>query len=108
MGLQSEILADFAEIEADVPCTFARGTDSGPCVVSTFNAGTDLIVGGKLATIKATMFVRCDLFATAPLARQPVTVTKGTDAAVEYRIAEVRTDAVAGHYELPLMGLDEL
>ncbi len=66
--------------------------------------GEDLIVGGKVVTIRRTAIIRAELFTgSAPVARRPLKLNT-----VEYRIAEVPKAGADSHYELPLVGLDEL
>ena len=110
MSLAATLSADLQFIEGELPdnsfsYTYSDSTVvSGPCVPTAKNSGEQLIVGGKLATVKQTLIIRTSLFTGgAPSAQKPITFN-----ASEYRIAEVRTPGPGAHYELPLVGLDEL
>jgi hypothetical protein len=112
MGLREEIEADIMnEIEADLPGnTFeytypgAGGeTITGPFVPTMTRAGEQLIVGGKLQTVRRTAFIRASLFTSgAPLARRPIKLND-----TEYRIAEVPLSGADSHYEIPVVSLSE-
>mgnify|MGYP000063579692 CR=1 FL=1 len=108
MSLQDEIKADFLAIESDIPASFTYGSDVGPCATSSSGRDTDLIIGGKVVTLRQTLFARCELFTTPPVARAPITLTDAFGVSTELRIASVKPDAAAGHYALALVGLDEM
>jgi hypothetical protein len=82
---------------------FTHATGSGTATPSMQRAGEQLLIGGKVATIRRTLFIETPLFTVAPLARQPLTFN-----GVEYRIADVATSADGQHYEIALTGLNEL
>lgn len=113
MSLYTERIADLQEIERDLPHTFQHGTGdaqvSGPCILTMARRGMDLIVGGKLKTVRQVLFVRCELFTAAePQKDQPIKFRADTtESFTEYRIAEVRKSADGAHYELALVSLSE-
>jgi hypothetical protein len=107
MSLYDIRLADFAVIEADMPFTFTHSTGSGPCVPAGARRNQSLIVGGKLATIQQVLFVRANLFSADPVAKQPISYgAAGSES--QYRIAEVKKAGDGAHYELALVGINEL
>jgi hypothetical protein len=114
VSLYDERLADLKEIEADLPNTFEHGTGesyvTGPCIPTLGRAGQQLVVGGKLTTIRRTLFIRCELFSVAaPVAKQAIKFRPNTEeTAVEYRIADVNKTADGANYELALTGINEL
>lgn len=113
MSLYDERIADLQEIEGDLPNTFQHGTGasevSGPCIPTLSRAGEQLVVGGKLATIRRTLFIRCALFtAGAPAAMQPIKVrANSVESFTEYRIADVNQTADLANYEIALSTLDK-
>ncbi len=114
MSLYDERVADLKEIEADLPNTFQHGTDasqvSGACIPTMQRAGFNLMIGGKLVTIRRTLFIRCELFtAGAPVQMQPIKFRSDTVGDfTEYRIADVKQAADLAHYEIAITGLNEL
>jgi len=108
MSLYDERIADLREIEPELPNTFLFGDDTGPCMVTSKRMGRTLQVGGKLITIRQTLFVRCELFVTEPKQMQAIKTMRATDADyTEYRIAEVIRAADSAHYEIALTTLSE-
>jgi hypothetical protein len=109
VGLSDEIARDLQTIEADLPGNTFSYTPlggeaiSGPFIPTMLHAGEQLLVGGKLVTVRRTAFIRADLLTTAPAARRPITLND-----IEYRIAEVRLTAPESHYEIPVVDLSEL
>ena len=114
MSLYDERIADLQEIEGDLQNTFQHGTGDnvvgGPCIPTLSRAGQQLIVGGKLTTIRRTLFIRCELFtAGAPVAMQPIKFRPNSvETFTEYRIADVNQTADLGNYEIALASLDKV
>lgn len=113
MSLYDERIADLQEIEGDLPNTFQFGTGagqvSGPCIPTLSRAGEQLVVGGKLATIRRTLFIRCALMPTAPAAMQPIKFKENSAADfTEYRIADVNQTSDLANYEIALATLDKV
>lgn len=103
--------ADLQEIEAHfnnnnfavAPTGNFTGTGSGVATPTMLRAGEQLLVGGKLATIRRTLIVRCSCFSAAPQVKQPLTFNS-----VQYRMADIQTAPDGVHYEIALMNLSEL
>lgn len=110
MTLQETMSADLQTIEADMPHTFlhpATGA-TGPCVPSMSKRNQELLIGGKLSRVVQNLYVRADLFSTAPQSRQPIKFKRNDEADyVEYRIAECRKSGTGAHYELALININE-
>jgi len=98
----SQMAADLAHIEADIPQSVTIGGAAYACVTAGPQDGKELEMEGFSGTASFQLVVRCALFTTAPAVDDLVTY-----AGTQYRIASIDYDASGVSYILNLTEQDK-